>query len=549
MSCDKKPINEDIPVVNPEGGDETDPADGPRVITVSFNTKATRTVLGEDTLIPSFEEGNVIVVTDGNDEQHCPVYFKDGYARIDITKESLKNKEVTAVYPESAYIPDEPYFVVPSVQDGTFANANICKTKIAAGATAAVFKNQTAIFEIDIPEAWAARCVTVTSLRSIFDELDEEYPTLLPTGQRYTKEDENKYNEIETEFDWAFYSLICNGLWNDDTDEYDVITDESSMDIYEKGRYITIGTTHVQNPPVIKGKCYVSVLTDDDDKVRLRDLNFDVQNNIYGFTYQEEEDGELVTKTSYDSGAGYMGGFSPLFLNQKFGEGYVDKVTAQKGAIYTGVADHLHEYVNGGNVKWATLNIGANSTSDSGLYFAWGGINGHMWNGTYFEPTKNDSGYAFTWASSPFGETETQNNMCYELMAGNGKISFTLPLKYDAAYQNWGGAWRMPRTNDELGFSVDFKRTSNYGVKSTDRGELSFLPAKHSNTSGTGLQSETTATFWTSSLDNSNPTRAYCLTYQRNGVNFSTSSSDMTTTGGLRCCGHVIRPVAGQEVQ
>ena len=36
-----------------------------------------------------------------------------------------------------------------------------------------------------------------------------------------------------------------------------------------------------------------------------------------------------------------------------------------------------HDYVEIGGIKWATMNIGANSITDKGLYFQWGDINGY----------------------------------------------------------------------------------------------------------------------------------------------------------------------------
>lgn len=77
------------------------------------------------------------------------------------------------------------------------------------------------------------------------------------------------------------------------------------------------------------------------------------------------------------------------------------------------------------SVKWATMNVGAESPEDYGNYYAWGEIE-----------TKS------TYTSS--------NSVTYGVdmddISGNAE--------YDAATANWGGSWRIP-TSDELNELVD----------------------------------------------------------------------------------------------
>ena len=73
-----------------------------------------------------------------------------------------------------------------------------------------------------------------------------------------------------------------------------------------------------------------------------------------------------------------------------------------------------HEYVDLGlSVKWATCNIGATRPSEFGEYYVWGE--------TSSETLKSDV------------DVEEQLNKSIHPDSG-----------YDAARENWGGAWRLP---------------------------------------------------------------------------------------------------------
>lgn len=77
-------------------------------------------------------------------------------------------------------------------------------------------------------------------------------------------------------------------------------------------------------------------------------------------------------------------------------------------------------------IIWATCNIGADSPTEYGQYFAWGE--------TY---TKG----SYSWNNYIWG---TQNNLIK--YSGDGK--YTLDLEDDAAHVNMGGRWRMPTSTD-----------------------------------------------------------------------------------------------------
>ena len=96
-----------------------------------------------------------------------------------------------------------------------------------------------------------------------------------------------------------------------------------------------------------------------------------------------------------------------------------------------------HEYVEIGGIKWATMNIGAESITDYGLYFQWGETNGYTYDqliaGLF--PT-GWTNYKFN--PSGDGSTFTKYN--------NTDRKYYLDLEDDAANAAWGGNWRMPTT-------------------------------------------------------------------------------------------------------
>ncbi|MBQ0149067.1 MAG: hypothetical protein KBT08_00465, partial [Bacteroidales bacterium] len=113
------------------------------------------------------------------------------------------------------------------------------------------------------------------------------------------------------------------------------------------------------------------------------------------------------------------------------------------------------------SVKWATMNIGANDSVESGYYFAWG-------------ETVQKSDYA--WSSYKYckGSFDTFTKYCKDPEYGTVDNKTVLEMKDDAAAVNWGGSWRMPTkaeweelldptncewTRTETGYYVQSKKT------------------------------------------------------------------------------------------
>ena len=223
---------------------------------------------------------------------------------------------------------------------------------------------------------------------------------------------------------------------------------------------------------------------------------------------------------------------------------------------YTIDGNGWHDYVTVGGNKWATTNIGASSPSDCGEYYAWGEVRGHTYSYSYGwsnfpvtnpDPTRYTSG---SWDNTGYFSTD-YNNTPYntggsgswgKYTGSDGKT--TLELSDDAAYKNWGGAWRMPTGGDGGEFQTLQAAAPGVwtnvdgvnGCKFTEpsSGNSVFFPAdgygKDYSLDGVGSRGY----YWSSSLDTDS--RAACVLY------FYSSSVD-PLDGLIRYCGESVRPV------
>ncbi|MCD8302851.1 MAG: DUF1566 domain-containing protein [Prevotellaceae bacterium] len=175
-----------------------------------------------------------------------------------------------------------------------------------------------------------------------------------------------------------------------------------------------------------------------------------------------------------------------------------------------------HGYVDLGlSVMWATCNVGANSPSDYGDYFAWG----------------------VTTANTGFTESSCATyGVIIGDIAGNAN--------YDTARANWGGTWRMPNESeiDELVNQCTFEWTSVNGASGCKvigpNGNSIFLPGMGYRY-GSSLfgSSGTRGYYWSSTPKENSKESAYDL---RIG-----SDDSYTLWSSHRCYGQSVRPVLG----
>lgn len=138
-----------------------------------------------------------------------------------------------------------------------------------------------------------------------------------------------------------------------------------------------------------------------------------------------------------------------------------------------------HEYVEIGGLKWATVNIGAESPTDYGLYFQWGDTEGYVRS----QLGSGEGKKYFGWNDYKFtedgGQTFTKYNATDKLKK--------LQLQDDPANANWGGAWRVPTDSDiqkliestNITFVNGYNNTAIPGILCTDKEDSSksiFIP-------------------------------------------------------------------------
>ena len=198
-----------------------------------------------------------------------------------------------------------------------------------------------------------------------------------------------------------------------------------------------------------------------------------------------------------------------------------------------------HEWIKIGGVKWATMNVGANSITDTGLYFAWGDTQGYAAeqvgseeNQKYFSAYYDD----YKWYNSVEGSGFTKYNTEDGLT--------TLQSSDDTATTAWGNNWRMPTYEEfqELSEVTTGEWVTNYedsGVDgmvftlNTDSSIKLFFPACGNAQNGYVYDEGMIGYYWSSSAFNDDG--AYHL-YFSDGWIISQSSLP-------RSIGLVVRPV------
>ena len=183
------------------------------------------------------------------------------------------------------------------------------------------------------------------------------------------------------------------------------------------------------------------------------------------------------------------------------------KVSAATSGIING-----HAWVDLGlSVKWATMNVGANTPSDYGDYFAWGEIH----------------------PKSQYTEENSIMDKKYDIwshISGN--------FEYDAACYHWGDTWRLPTKQEfeelvsKCSWSWTNQNNHNGYMVTGINGNKIFLPAAGYRSKSSVGSPNIGGHYWSASPDPIN--MAYFLRFLENMYKYDVSSSSRRHGGSVR---------------
>lgn len=184
--------------------------------------------------------------------------------------------------------------------------------------------------------------------------------------------------------------------------------------------------------------------------------------------------------------------------------------TYEKKELLTGVHNG-HEWIDLGlSVKWATCNIGASTPWEYGDFFAWGEVKSK----TFFSE-----------------DNYSESNLISSDIAGSS---------YDAAHIVWGGAWRLPKSEEfeELIEKCNFKwstfHNKNGWTVTGPNGKKIFFPAAGYAGGKLSQNSDGWGSYLSSSADENDDSKIY---------DFEFNESRYGKGWGFREHGHTIRAV------
>ena len=179
------------------------------------------------------------------------------------------------------------------------------------------------------------------------------------------------------------------------------------------------------------------------------------------------------------------------------------------------------------SVKWANMNVGAESPEDYGDYFAWG-------------ETSTKSTYelsTYKWWNNTF---VALTKYCTDNTYGTVDRKTVLEIADDVATVNWGSNWRMPTSEEqnELRENCTWTWTTQNGVNgykvtSKRNGNFIFLPAAGGRRGSSLKDAGSYGRYWSSTL-HVQPLQALNLIFQKSYVDWSHDS---------RYSGLSVRPV------
>ena len=217
-----------------------------------------------------------------------------------------------------------------------------------------------------------------------------------------------------------------------------------------------------------------------------------------------------------------------------------------------------HDFVEIGGVKWATMNVGANSITDTGLYFQWGDTQGY----TADQVGDGEGLKYFDWEDYKYAELDPSGSNGSGSGSGSGGGTYKL-TKYnetdgktvleasdDAVTAAWGSTWRMPTTAEYAAlvttttsaWTADYQGSGVAGMICTDKNDSSkilFFPAAGHCGNGSVSNVGRHGNYWSSSIISSS------LVQYAFDLFFDSYNADWETND-IRSLGFSVRGVLGE---
>lgn len=245
--------------------------------------------------------------------------------------------------------------------------------------------------------------------------------------------------------------------------------------------------------------------------IQLED-SWDIQ-GIYGVATYEEENAENGYYVIMSNGVTLI--IAPEDFNK------VSNNWEQVDTIIVTDSYNTHDYVEIGGIKWATMNVGANSVTDTGLYFQWG----------------DTQGYTASQVGSGEGQKYFSEDDCIYYnddsytKYNEGDSLITLESTDDAVKAAWGSNWRMPTVSEFIAlgtattsaWTADYQGSGVAGVVLTSNadGATLFFPACGDARYGSVLNVGNYGYYWSSSLSaDCGDISAYRLYFNNGGVDW-----------------------------
>ena len=160
--------------------------------------------------------------------------------------------------------------------------------------------------------------------------------------------------------------------------------------------------------------------------------------------------------------------------------------------------------------KWATCNVGANSETDYGLYFAFGETKGY----SGFTDAKK-----FNWGDYKFSVKGSNSKLAKYNDTDGKKV---LDLCDDAAHIHMGGKWHMPtkeqiielKSNTISDWVTNYNGSGVNGILFTSKSDTSkklFLPASGCVSNFFSESAGKVCYYWSSSIYNNNDCYGFIL--------------------------------------